>query len=160
LIDSGDLQEGFQLPSSRQLAISLGVNRSTVIRAYEELWALGYLESTPGSYTKVRKRKVSNREFKNFAEKDTFWEEMLNSSYRPDFDKVNKFSELITSNNGSIICFDRLEPDSRLIDVKLINNCYREAIANQDQSVFGYCHPSRLRALASFNSIAYAFAWC
>jgi len=141
LIDSGDLQEGFQLPSSRQLAVSLGVNRSTVIRAYEELWALGYLESTPGSYTKVRKRKVGNRECKHFAEKDTFWDEMLNSSYKPDFEKVNKFSKLIISDNDSVISFDRLEPDSRLIDVRLINNCYREAISNQEQNVFGYCHP-------------------
>jgi DNA-binding transcriptional regulator YhcF (GntR family) len=63
LIDCGDLQVGFQLPSSRQLAMTLGVNRSTVTRAYEELWALGYLDSTPGSYTKVRKRLVRDREF-------------------------------------------------------------------------------------------------
>ena len=30
LIENGDLKEGFQMPSSRQLATSLGINRSTV----------------------------------------------------------------------------------------------------------------------------------
>ena len=40
MIESGELGEGFQMPSSRDLATSIGVNRSTVIRAYEELWAI------------------------------------------------------------------------------------------------------------------------
>jgi DNA-binding transcriptional MocR family regulator len=37
------------------MAARLGVNRSTIYRAYQELWALGYLESRPGSYTTVRR---------------------------------------------------------------------------------------------------------
>jgi DNA-binding transcriptional regulator YhcF (GntR family) len=51
-IQAGDLPVGAHLPATRVLAGELGVNRSTVCRAYEELWALGFLESTPGSYTK------------------------------------------------------------------------------------------------------------
>ena len=48
--------KGAALPSSRTLAERLGLNRSTVYRAYEELWALGYVDSRPGSYTRVRRR--------------------------------------------------------------------------------------------------------
>ena len=57
LIDQGALQAGESIPSTRSLAKKLGVNRSTVTRAYEELQALGYLSSKQGSYHLVQKRK-------------------------------------------------------------------------------------------------------
>jgi DNA-binding transcriptional MocR family regulator len=141
LIDSGDLQAGFQLPSSRELAISIGVNRSTVVRAYEELWALGYLDSTPGSYTKVRKRLLSNRKSDEFELKNVFSDEILNSYYNHDLKKIDEFFSIIESDNDSLISFNRLEPDTRLIDTKLINKCYRDTLANHKKKVFGYCHP-------------------
>ena len=56
LVEDGTLREGDRLPPTRQLAETLGVHRSTVIRAYEEIRALGYLESRPGSYSTVRRR--------------------------------------------------------------------------------------------------------
>lgn len=51
LIRKGILQTGYQLPSSRQLAESLNVHRKTVVRAYEELLAQGWLESRIGTGT-------------------------------------------------------------------------------------------------------------
>jgi DNA-binding transcriptional MocR family regulator len=57
LIDQGILQAGHSLPSTRSLADKLGINRSTVTRAYEELQALGYLYSRQGSYHKVESRR-------------------------------------------------------------------------------------------------------
>ena len=56
LVEDGTLVDGERLPSSRELAGRLGVNRSTVCRAYEELWAGGYLESRQGSYSRIRTR--------------------------------------------------------------------------------------------------------
>lgn len=56
LVEDGTLTDGDRLPSSRELAGRLGVNRSTVCRAYEELWAGGYLESRRGSYSTIRTR--------------------------------------------------------------------------------------------------------
>ncbi len=56
LVDDGTLAEGERLPPTRSMAATLGVNRSTVVRAYQELWALGYLQSRPGSYSTVRGR--------------------------------------------------------------------------------------------------------
>ncbi|RPH33429.1 MAG: PLP-dependent aminotransferase family protein [Bacteroidales bacterium] len=141
LIESGDLQEGFQMPSTRQLGVSLGVNRSTVIRAYEELWALGYIESTPGSYTKIRKRKGLSKEILSTHHRESFWDELLTGAYKPDYDKLKKFSQMVRDENEHLISFNRLEPDSRLIDVKLINTCIREAMANSEHNIFGYCNP-------------------
>jgi len=56
-ISQGILKEGIHLPSSRDLAKYLDVNRTTVYKAYRELWSLGYTESRPGSYSVIRKRK-------------------------------------------------------------------------------------------------------
>jgi GntR family transcriptional regulator/MocR family aminotransferase len=47
------LGAGERLPSSRRLAELLGVSRGTVVDAYEQLWAEGYVESTVGSGTRV-----------------------------------------------------------------------------------------------------------
>jgi len=48
-IERGDWVAGTKLPTQRQLAMQLGVNRSTVQQALEELKAAGILESTVGS---------------------------------------------------------------------------------------------------------------
>ena len=56
MIHDGALRPGDRLPPTRELASSTGVHRSTVVRAFEETRALGYLESRPGSYTTVRRR--------------------------------------------------------------------------------------------------------
>ncbi|WP_421868335.1 PLP-dependent aminotransferase family protein [Motiliproteus sp.] len=45
----GDLPPQTRLPPTRSLAVELGVSRSTVINAYEQLVAEGYLTSLPGS---------------------------------------------------------------------------------------------------------------
>ena len=46
---SGDLAEGTKLPPTRVFATELGVSRSTVVTAYEQLVAEGYLSSVQGS---------------------------------------------------------------------------------------------------------------
>lgn len=48
-ISSGALAIGTRLPSSRALAQDLGVARSTVVNAYEQLTAEGYVESRRGA---------------------------------------------------------------------------------------------------------------
>jgi len=45
----GRLQSGAKLPSTRTLADELGVARNTVMGAYEQLLAEGYLEGATGS---------------------------------------------------------------------------------------------------------------
>jgi GntR family transcriptional regulator/MocR family aminotransferase len=50
---SGGLPSGRQLPASRLLATQLGVSRMTVVNAYEQLLAEGYLEGRMGAGTFV-----------------------------------------------------------------------------------------------------------
>ncbi|MGI8811921.1 MAG: PLP-dependent aminotransferase family protein [Pyrinomonadaceae bacterium] len=50
---SGAMQGGSRIPSSRSLSAELGVSRMTVINAYDQLFAEGYLEGKIGSGTFV-----------------------------------------------------------------------------------------------------------
>jgi GntR family transcriptional regulator/MocR family aminotransferase len=52
-IETGRFRAKTQLPSSRALAQDLGLSRKTVVDAFEQLAAEGYLESTVGSGTYV-----------------------------------------------------------------------------------------------------------
>jgi GntR family transcriptional regulator / MocR family aminotransferase len=50
---NGNLRSGHQVPSSRMLAMELGISRFPVTDAYAQLLAEGYFESRPGSGTFV-----------------------------------------------------------------------------------------------------------
>src|SRR5262245_51150177 len=50
---NGQLAPGGRLPATRTLAGELGVSRNTVVGAYEQLLAEGYLEGRVGSGTYV-----------------------------------------------------------------------------------------------------------
>jgi GntR family transcriptional regulator/MocR family aminotransferase len=52
-VSRGDLKPGEALPSTRTLAASLRVARGTVIEAFEQLIAEGFLQSQPGAATRV-----------------------------------------------------------------------------------------------------------
>jgi GntR family transcriptional regulator / MocR family aminotransferase len=52
-VREGRLKPGDALPSSRVLAADLGVGRATVVAAYDQLIAEGYLMSRPGALTRV-----------------------------------------------------------------------------------------------------------
>jgi GntR family transcriptional regulator / MocR family aminotransferase len=55
VILANQLKGGTKLPSTRALADELGVSRNTVMNAYNQLFAEGYLESREGSGTYVAK---------------------------------------------------------------------------------------------------------
>ncbi|WP_329743053.1 PLP-dependent aminotransferase family protein [Dyella sp. A6] len=55
-IDSGRFQMGARLPGSRSMAVALGVSRTVILMAYDQLESEGYLESHSGSGTYVTVR--------------------------------------------------------------------------------------------------------
>ncbi|WP_226892613.1 PLP-dependent aminotransferase family protein [Phycobacter azelaicus] len=48
-IVAGELPEGYRLPATRSLAVELGVARSTVVTAYEQMQAEGYISGRQGA---------------------------------------------------------------------------------------------------------------
>lgn len=76
-ISCGELPPGSFLPSERKLAERLGVNRSTVIMAYDELLSTGLIESKVGSGRRVSMTKwgiqpVSTPNWRQYTEGGTF----------------------------------------------------------------------------------------
>jgi GntR family transcriptional regulator/MocR family aminotransferase len=63
-IDSGRFQVGARLPGSRSMSVALGVSRTVVLMAYDQLESEGYLESRSGSgtYVCVRPAEISASE--------------------------------------------------------------------------------------------------
>src|ERR1700760_77835 len=59
---SGELAEGVRLPTERSLANELGVNRTTVMNAYNQLASEGLIEGHVGRGTLVRRNHYSQRE--------------------------------------------------------------------------------------------------
>src|SRR5437762_10939787 len=53
-IQAGQYGEGMRLPTVREMAGELGVNKNTVVRAYQALERKGYLELTRGRGAFVR----------------------------------------------------------------------------------------------------------
>jgi DNA-binding transcriptional MocR family regulator len=140
LIDNGALEPGAKLPSSRELAKTTGVNRTTVVHAYEDLWAEGYIESTPGSYTTVRKRKSalvtgSGQKTGNDPLLD-FYADCIDLAYGP----ISHYLENGEQIEKGKINLLQLSPDTRLLDMKLIKACMRQVLNENSINPFNYTH--------------------
>lgn len=89
-IESGDWPISTKLPSQRQLARDLGVNRSTIVQVFEELKAKGVLETTHGGGTFVS----SNGWELLLARKQPNWNaHMKNSLYTPNVETIQLINE-------------------------------------------------------------------
>ena len=133
LIDEGSLEPGERLPPTRNLASALGVHRSTVVRAYDECRAEGYLESTAGSYTRVRARArfpVAKGDcLRNVIDWDT--------AAIPD---LGALPDLPSVPDGTID-FDTFSSDPVLSPVDMLKRCVKQAIADHGAEVLGYTDP-------------------
>ena len=139
-IDNDLLKPGDKLPSTRAFSSKLGVNRTTIYKAYQELWALGYIESRSGSYSYVRQK----RECKNLKETEAYHSIDLSNRINPIAEKVyNDFSNISYpfSENASAfegIDFGRLHPDQRIFPLKKFKISLSRIINEQGHYVLDY----------------------
>ena len=141
LIDSGSLTVGSRMPSTRELAEMVGVNRTTIIHVYEELWARGYVESTPGSYTYVRKRKPAIMHDDQTKNSENPNMDLFRSNVDINLHQIDRFIAGMEKTENDIIDMGHLVPDTRLIDKKQITNYIRDIITSQSPDTFDYVHP-------------------
>jgi DNA-binding transcriptional MocR family regulator len=130
LIQEGALEKGQTLPSSRKLAQTLGVNRSTVNRAYEELQALGFLSSRPGSYHKVQERR-KEAEYSPDRKSQISWNDKMTKPacrihetllrYSPEQSRTNRKCD-------DVINISRLDLDPRLFPMKAFRECTNKVL--------------------------------
>lgn len=89
-IERGDWVAGTKLPTQRQLAMQLGVNRSTVQQALEELKAAGILETTIGSGIYV-----ANTSWHTFIKhRQPNWQTYIETSlHKPNYHTIQLINE-------------------------------------------------------------------
>lgn len=139
LINGGTLEVGSRLPSTRELSKTIGVNRTTIVRVYEELWVQGYIESTPGSYTTVRKRQPLVV-MKEGGDNNSLKHDIYRDHHNLEYDHLMYYLE-----NGNIIergkiNFLQLSPDERLLDKKHVKIFMKDIFTNSENKPFNFGH--------------------
>jgi GntR family transcriptional regulator/MocR family aminotransferase len=120
-IERGRLVSGSFLPSSRELASALGVNRKTVVLAYEDLIAQGWLASAGTRGTMVSTSLPELR-----APGANALPERLSSG--PDYNYVKPPERPLAMPGGNGLKLDEGAPDGRLFPAELLARAYRTAI--------------------------------
>jgi DNA-binding transcriptional MocR family regulator len=139
-IDNEILKPGDKLPSTRSFSNQLGVNRTTIYKAYQELWALGYIESRSGSYSFVRQRRELKFSDMELPSNTINWSLKASpnaeKAYRMFGDIGYPFSEVIKKFEG--IDFGRLHPDTRIFPVNEFKKSLNKVITNNGKVVLDY----------------------
>ena len=118
-IQHGRLSPGSFLPSSRELAASVGVNRKTIVLVYDELKAQGWLEATSTRGTRVAV---------NLPEQlPGRIEGRPGPGERPEFDFDAKPGLLSITPDKETLTLDLGSPDCRLFPAEVLGRAYRDA---------------------------------
>ena len=123
-IRSGRLTSGSPLPSTRSLAGKLDVNRKTVVQAYDELHAQGWIdmEARRGAFVSG---KLPVLEAKSISSKtNNKFPLRLSDSPLQAYAKSVKGSQ----NADGIIHFSDGVPDSRLVPFDILSRAFRHAL--------------------------------
>jgi DNA-binding transcriptional MocR family regulator len=148
LVDKGTLSAGYRLPPTRTLARAAGVDRSTVCRAYEELWALGYTESRPGSYTTVRIRTaIASKPDKPSRPALSWAARSTRPARRVYRDAVRLSAKHALSDGDDVVRFTSLAADHDLCPADQFRSCAREVLAEMGKDILDYGDPAGYRPL-------------
>lgn len=155
-IDNGSIEAGEKLPPSRQFADQLCVNRATIYRAYQELWALGYIESRSGSYSYVRDRRLCRTENCTEKKSNINWQEAVNPNAEKVYDHYKSvfypFKHSISVDSDDIIDFAQLHPDRRIYPMQDFKKSFNSAYNDLDQKLFDYSDTKGYLPLRKFIS--------
>ena len=141
-IAAGDLKPGDRLPATRILAGWLGVNRSTVCRAYQELWAMGYIDSRPGAYSTVRRRAPvagfpdpPQSGVIDWAARAAAPAGALLAAHQTDAKRLGR------AGAPGVVNFIPLSPDPRLLPVADYRRCMQHVLCRQGACLLHYGDP-------------------
>jgi GntR family transcriptional regulator / MocR family aminotransferase len=135
-IESGRLAPGTYLPSSRELAAHIGVNRKTVVLAYDELIAQGWLTSAGTRGTLV------SPIYPDPVHKPARLPTHSAAIGRTDFRVLPPPERPLALAAGSGLKLDEGAPDGRLFPPKVLASAYRDAAsAGGAANTFAYRDP-------------------
>lgn len=138
LIDGGSLPIGTALPPTRIFAEQLGVNRTTVYRAYEELWALGYIEGRPGSYSRIRGRMPLARGKTTAGEPAIHWDSCISDGGRNAYATFLRFTPEGGAKVKDAVDFSSLDMDYRFIPAELFRRCMNAVLRREGAGLLCY----------------------
>jgi len=136
-IESGALRAGERLPSTRHLAEQLGLHRSTVATAYQELWAQGWIELSPGAHPRVRARIHPGKPLSKVAAKPSFDWGCVTSEPAAELLQVHR-SLQGQGATEHVISFRRLEMDPRLLPTESFRNSLQRVMRLRGTQLLGY----------------------
>ena len=145
---SGELAEGTRLPTERALAQELGLNRTTVMNAYNELASEGLVERHVGRGTLVR-RSSFDPDDEQFDALVPSWliglatgeEAMLG----PDARVLSELTSV--REQQGIISFAAGAPATDLLPAELLHTIFAEQLLEDRQHALGYCPVEGLQSL-------------
>ncbi len=139
LVDTGALKPGDRLPPTRALSTTIGLHRSSVVRAYNELRALGYLESRGGAYTTIRQRPPTTLSGAA-TRKDTGLIDW-NAVTKPSIHALHTHTAMETirtSTNNEVIDLDRLCADPALAPDDDLRRCINNVLVRTGGAALDY----------------------
>jgi len=151
LIEREVLQPGYRMPSTRLLAEKLCVSRSTVVEAYEELWAFGYLDSRPGSYSIIRKRKnIASQEQKS-GKGYISWENVSSPQAKKIYETYqNIWSYSKKKGKNDLIKMSGLSLDLRLFPSHEFRKCMNTVFFENMSDIYNYSAPQGYKPFREF----------
>ncbi len=145
---SGELAEGTRLPTERALAQELGLNRTTVMNAYNELASEGLVERHVGRGTLVR-RSYFDLEDEHFDAPIPSWLIGLSAGEEamlgPDAHILSEIASM--REQKDIISFAAGSPAPDLLPAELLSTIFTENLLADRQHALGYCPVEGLQSL-------------
>jgi DNA-binding transcriptional MocR family regulator len=140
-IEEQVLRPGEKLPSTRSLAGKLGLHRSTIALAYQELWSLGFVDLLPGAAARVRERRQIAT-LANSTEKGIInWEVSASAAGNEIFQKHLNYPR-VSGNKKNSIDFSRLTMDDRLFPQEQFRSCLNKVMKKQGAVLLSYGDPA------------------
>lgn len=130
-IRRGRLEPGAVMPSTRGLAQDLAINRKTVVAAYDDLIAQGWLTAVPMRGTFVS-RALPNLRLKDLPSPVAKVERNLLVS---DYAAIDDLGEIpVVTGTGGTLNFDDGCPDTRLVPAVAFARAYRSSLLSAARS--------------------------
>lgn len=146
-IRSGTFPAGYRLPPTRALAGRLGTHRNTVVRAYSELEAAGFLSSTVGRGTFVKAMTGgSATALPENLERTLPWASLLSSAVRTE--PMRRFLRTRrTPGPRDVVDLTRMQPPAELMPTELLRRCLDHVLKTSGEKALGYAPKDGFRSL-------------
>lgn len=139
LIKAGELRPGLRLPPTRRLADELSTNRNTVVRAFEELTAGGWVTSLVGRGTFVADAPPATRQTPpaDLSRSDLPWAMLL--SRATESEPLARLERLSRSPaHGDVINLTKMQPSADLLPDVELRRCVDHVFKTHGADALGY----------------------